>query len=139
MTTPLVALLGFAAWTLALVLTLVTSRVIPILARKKAANAFVADEPHGPPWYRRLTRAHANCVENLPVFGAVVLVAAVSTYRSDTFDTLALVVLGARVAQSLVHVASGGPLATMIRFTFYATQIAAVITMGIGVARHLLG
>ena len=50
-------------------------------------------------------RAHANCVENLPVYGAVVVGLVASGIRSPLLDGLAIVLLLARVCQTIVHVA----------------------------------
>ena len=59
--------------------------MVAVLRGERPANGFPADQDHGGPgWYRRCNRAHLNCVENLPVFGAVVLVGAAS---SGTFAT----------------------------------------------------
>ncbi|HBS36295.1 MAG TPA: MAPEG family protein, partial [Parvularcula sp.] len=54
---------------------------------------------------RRLTRAHANCYENLPLAGAVLLYA-IATNQTAVTDPLAMIFLGARLAQSLTHLAS---------------------------------
>lgn len=127
MTTPLYCLLGFAAWTLLLAVSaILTHRVPEVLRGRAASNDFPADTPHGPGWYRRLLRAHANCVENLPVFAAVVLVAAVAGVTDATMDRLAQAYLAARVLQSLSHVASGSAFAVNARFTFFVAQIICV-------------
>ena len=42
-------------------------------------------------------RAHLNCVENLPVYGAIVLVMVVSGAQSAMLDVLALTLIGARI------------------------------------------
>jgi uncharacterized MAPEG superfamily protein len=49
-------------------------------------------------------RAHANCIENLPVFGAIVLALCVGNVTSSLVNVLAIAVLVARIIQSLVHV-----------------------------------
>ena len=75
MTIPLWTLLGFAAWTLLLLMATVgVYRWFNILFRKAPIASFRSDQLEGEDWYRRGTRAHANCVENLPVFGAIVFV-----------------------------------------------------------------
>jgi uncharacterized MAPEG superfamily protein len=135
MTTPLYALLGFVAWTLlVLCLGIAPFRVGSVLSGKARPNSFPADQPHGPDWYRRVMRAHANCVENLPIFGAVVLVAHVAGSRGELFDTLSLAYLGARVAQTGLHVASGRSRVINVRFFFFLTQVVSVATMGLLVA-----
>jgi uncharacterized MAPEG superfamily protein len=137
MTIPLSCLLGFATWTVLLVFFGIGPyRVGNVLLGKARASAFPAAVPHGPDWYQRLMRAHANCVENLPVFGAVVLVAAASGYSSPTFDTLAEVVLAARVCQTIAHVSSGRGRVINIRFTFFLTQVVSMLAMIVLVARQ---
>ena len=75
MTPTAVALLGFAAWTILLVAFLGLYRTGLVLAGKKAANAFSPSGEDLEGFGRRLTRAHANCYENLPVAAAVLLYA----------------------------------------------------------------
>ncbi|MGH7893405.1 MAG: MAPEG family protein, partial [Candidatus Binatia bacterium] len=61
--------------------------------------------------------AGAACDENLPLFGAVVLVATVVGVKGPGLDTLARVYLAARVAQSITHITSGSATAINVRFT----------------------
>jgi uncharacterized MAPEG superfamily protein len=74
MTIPVLVLLGFAGWTL---LTLFGSigvyRWSRILTGRVSIAEWRADVPQGSDWYRRAMRAHMNCVENLPVYTAVVV------------------------------------------------------------------
>ncbi len=131
MTVPLTCLLAFAAWTLALVVFPIGAIRIPkVLLGRAKANDFPADEPHGSPAYGRVLRAHLNCVENLPVFGAVVVVAHLAGVGSPIFDRLALVYIAARVLQSIVHISSGSALAVTTRFHFFLAQIVCVVWMG---------
>lgn len=135
MTVGLYCLLGFAAWTLLLVvLGIGRVRVAKVLAGEAKATDFPADVPHGSDRYRRVVRAHANCVENLPVFGAVVLTAAISGRHGGLFDTLPIVYLVARVAQSITHIASGSVRAVNVRFTFFTLQLFCVFWLGFLVA-----
>jgi uncharacterized MAPEG superfamily protein len=130
MTTPLYSLLFFAMWTLGLVVVgLGPFRVGRVLKGEAAPNAFPSDTPHGPDWYRRVTRAHANCVENLPVFGAVVVAGALSGLSSTTFDRLAIAYVVARVGQSVAHISSARSAVINVRFTFFLVQIVCVVWM----------
>jgi uncharacterized MAPEG superfamily protein len=130
MTVPLCMLLGFVAWTLfVLCLGIAPFRVGSVLMGKARPNQFPADTPHGPDWYRRLMRAHANCVENLPLFAAVVLVGHVAGVRDPLFSTLSEVYLAARVGQTVAHISSGRSLVINVRFTFFLVQIAALVWM----------
>jgi uncharacterized MAPEG superfamily protein len=138
--TPVWALLGFTAWTLVvLVVGVGGHRWSRILTGRARIASFPADEPHGPPFYRRAVRAHANCVENLPVFGAIVLAGEVSGLRATSFDALAVVVVVARVLQTSAHLTSGSDRAVSVRFSFFSVQLAAFVAMMGIVVRHAGG
>jgi len=104
-TVPVWMLLGFSTWTLLLLLfTVGTYRWSRIVSGRVAIRNFPADAAGGDDWYRRATRAHANCIENLPVFGAIVFGLHVAGVTGALVDALAVAVLVARICQSLVHV-----------------------------------
>jgi len=134
---PTLVLLGFAAWTVLVLLVGVgIVRWSQILTGRKKLNEFPADVPHGGPRYRRAMRAHANCVENLPVLGAVVVAANATGVHGGLLDGLALVYLGARMLQTVTHVAlDETPGAVAVRFGFFFAQIVCVVWMGVLVAR----
>jgi uncharacterized MAPEG superfamily protein len=97
---------------------------------------FRADEPQGSDWYRRAMRAHANCLENLPLYTAVVVAIVVTGVRSVALDRLAIVLLAARVCQTIVHIAlTPNNFATMLRFVFFFTQLICMVAMGLIVVR----
>jgi hypothetical protein len=121
MTRSLYCLVGFAAWAVLLVSAIGLVRVIQVLRGKKRANEFPGGVQHGGDAYWRLNRAHLNAVENLPIFATLILVAQL-LHVSVLLQ--AEIVLGARVAQSLIHVSSGSPTAATLRFTAFATQAA---------------
>lgn len=125
MTVPVWMLLGFAAWTLLLLLATVgVYRWSRILTGRVEIRRFVADNLEGENWYKRAMRAHANCIENLPVFGAIVFVLHVGSVSGSLVNILAIVILAARVIQSLVHVCFVQTnTMTSIRFAFYFAQI----------------
>jgi uncharacterized MAPEG superfamily protein len=137
MTTPVWALLAFAVWTLLLLFgTVGVYRWSRILTGRVPIQEFRADRVEGDDWYRRAMRAHANCVENLPVFGAVVFALYASGLHDPAADRLAVAVVAARVAQSLVHVSvEQTGLVVSVRFGFFLVQIVAMLWMaGIVVA-----
>ena len=125
MTIPVWTLLAFATWTLVLLLATVgVYRWSRILTGRVAVADFRADQIEGSDGYRRAMRAHANCVENLPVFGAVVLALVVAGVRGPTVDGLCLAILLARVAQSLTHVGFAQTNAVAsVRFGFFFVQL----------------
>lgn len=130
MTTPLLCLIFFAAWTLALVtFGIGAPRVTAVLRGQAKSNAFPSDRPHGTDRYQRTMRAHANCVENLPVFGAVVLAAHAAGFDSATFSHLAVVYVTARVGQTVAHISSGRARVVNIRFSFFVVQLICVAAM----------
>ena len=118
------SLLGFAAWTIALmVVTIGVPRIGAILAKRARPTSFDPSVAHGSERYRRSMRAHANCVENLPVFATLVLLGSVLHVPGTLFQIAALVVLPARVLQSAVHVAAGNDTAVVLRFGFFSVQL----------------
>ena len=135
MTIPLWCLLGFVAWTLVLLLGVGFTRVGAVLRGEKRANEFPSGVPHGGDAYWRLNRAHMNCVENLPLFASVVLVATVAGVKVALLDTLARVYLAARVGQSVTHVSSGSVMAVNVRFTFFLVQIGCLVGFLLTIAR----
>ena len=117
------ALVGFIGWTLALLTLMEILRSILVVSRRVPANGFQPDNANLSPFMQRLARAHANCIENLPVFGGLLLFA-IATGRASITDPLAWLFLGSRVFQSLVHLASTSPTAVTIRFAAFAVQMA---------------
>jgi len=126
---PLTALILFAVWSLLLVSTIGIWRVSQLLTGRVPKGGFTPGAPHGGDAYWRLNRAHMNSVENLPVFGAIVLSGVVLQVQDALFLSLPTVVIAARVAQSLVHIASGTQFAILIRFSFYLVQVLCMLAM----------
>ena len=125
MTIPVWMLLGFAIWTVFLLLSTVgVYRWTRILTGRVPIREFRADKVEGEDWYKRAMRAHANCVENLPVFGAIVFVLYVSGTGGALVNALCITVMAARVIQSLIHVSvPQTDNAVSFRFTFFFIQI----------------
>ena len=117
-----VALTGFIAWTLFLLVLMEGIRSKLVLTKARAANSFTPDNASLSPFMQRLARAHANCLEGLPIFGGLMLVA-LTTGRSSVTDPLAFVLLGARVVQSGIHLASPSSTAVTLRFSAFAVQM----------------
>jgi uncharacterized MAPEG superfamily protein len=118
-----IALTGFITWALLLLVVMEVIRAQLVLRGKVPANGFTPDNAALSPFMQRLARAHANCVESLPIFGGLLLVA-IATDRSSITDPLAYLFLGSRVFQSVVHLASLSPTAVTIRFTAFTVQMA---------------
>ena len=141
MTLPVWMLVGFAAWTVLLLLATVgVYRWSRILTGRVAIREFRADQIEGADWYKRAMRAHANCVENLPVFGAIVLGLYVGNVGSALVNALAVAVLVARVMQSLVHVCFvQTDIVTSVRFGFFFVQIVSFLWLTVILLTELSG
>ena len=126
-------LFGFATWTLfVMIIGIGVYRWAMILRGVAELTSFPGDVPHGSVAYRRAVRAHANCLENLPVFAVVVLVGAVTGLHPAGTDALAVTTLGARIVQSSVHMLFPEQKATVaVRFSFFLAQVAAMLLMGV--------
>jgi uncharacterized MAPEG superfamily protein len=116
MSLSILALIGYAAWTMVLLASIAALRVRLTWQGVRPANGFAVSGDDVSPFSGRLCRAHANCYENLPVFAAIVI-AAVFSGSTQLTDPLALWLLAARVAQSSVHMMSTRNWAVMWRFT----------------------
>lgn len=131
MTIPMWMLLGFATWTVLLLMATVgVYRWVNILFCRAPIASFRSDQLEGQDWYRRGTRAHANCVENLPVFAAIVLVISLIGVTGPAVNYLCTIVLIARVCQSMVHVShvqTGAFVA--VRFSFFCVQLVCFLAL----------
>ena len=140
MSIPVWVLLAFAVWTmLVLMFTVGIYRWSLVFAGRVQVKEFRADQDEGSDRYRRSMRAHLNCVENLPVYGAIVLVIVVSGAQSAMLDILALTLMGARVVQTLIHVSREQTnLLASLRFAFFFVQLICMLWMAALVAQHAL-
>lgn len=122
MSISLLALLGFISWTLFLLVVMEALRARLVLAGTVPANGFDPQNSKLSPFMQRLARAHANCLEGLPVFGGLLLVAVVAG-KTHVTDPLAHALLAARVVQSTIHLASVSAAAVTARFAAFAVQL----------------
>src|SRR5215213_4677625 len=125
MKVPAFVLLAFAGWT---VLTLFGSigvyRWSRILAGRASISEWRADAPQGSEWYQRAMRAHMNCVENLPIFGALVVALMATGVQSSLINALCVAVLVARIGQTLMHIgARPSNVSAALRFTLFFVQM----------------
>ena len=108
-------------------LLMVQLPLIRLLASRKTGS--MAFDPNGidlEGYGRRLTRAIANCQENIPIYIGVLLFALVTGHTEITNAT-ACWLLYARMGQSLVHLASISSAMILVRFTFYLIQFLLVV------------
>ena len=129
------ALLYFAAWTLVLMLIYVMYRTGLVTIGRKRADSWTRGKPTDDPGFVvRAQHAHMNCVENLPVFGAIVL-AAYALGKPAVADGVASYVLWARLAQSTTHLIGVSHVLVFVRGTFFTIQVILFFYM----LSHLLG
>jgi len=140
MTLPVWMLLGFAAWTVLLLsATVGVYRWTRILSGRASVSSFPADHVEGAGWYQRSMRAHANCIENLPVFGAIVLALYASGLAGPVINVLSILVLLSRVLQSLVHVSHVQTDAFVaVRFGLLCVQLISFAALIGFVVRHAM-
>lgn len=132
MTIPVWVLLFFALWTLILlVISVGIYRLSRIFTGRCSAREYAFPDLDHSEWHRQATRAHLNCVENLPIYGAIVLAMVVSDLRSPLLDALAITFLGARLVQSLIHLSfRQRSRVVMFRFGFFVVQLICMLGMG---------
>jgi uncharacterized MAPEG superfamily protein len=95
-----------------------------ILTGRAKLNEFPADLPHGDDWYRRAMRSHANCLENLPIYTAIVVVIVATSTHSPILDILAILLLFARILQTVIHIGfEQSNMIVGIRFSLFFTQL----------------
>jgi uncharacterized MAPEG superfamily protein len=101
--------------------------LIRLLASRKTGS--MAFDPNGidlQGYGRRLTRAIANCQENIPLYIGVLLFAMV-TGHTDITNATACWLLYARIAQSVVHLASTSSPMILLRFVFFLVQFLLIV------------
>ena len=116
------ALTGFISWALGLLIVMEVIRTYLVISGQVAANGFTPDNAALSPFMQRLARAHANCIEGLPIFGGLLGVAIILS-KTDVTDPLASTLLGARIVQSIIHLLSTTQIAVSLRFCAFAVQM----------------
>lgn len=140
MPVPIWVLLAFAVWTVLILFgTVGVYRWSRILTGRVPIREFRADQVEGADWYKRAMRAHANCVENLPVLGALVLALYVSGTAGKGVDAASILIIGARLPQSLVHVCFvQSNSVVVVRFGFYFVQAVSYLYLAAAIVHHVL-
>ncbi len=122
------ALLLFAAWTLLLIILVFLYRGVRVLGGT-AINSWPRGKDAGDlPLIKRVADAHANSLENLPIF-AVLVLAAAALGKGTAVDPYGVYVLYARLGQSIVHLIGTSVPLVMIRATFWAIQLVLFVLM----------
>jgi uncharacterized MAPEG superfamily protein len=126
MSRSVIVLTLFIAWALFLLILMEAIRAQLVMGGRVRSDAFKPDNAGISPFMERLARAHANCVESLPLFGGLLIVA-IATGRSGVTDPLAPWLLAARCVQSTIHLASTQVAAINARFAAFVVQMAIAV------------
>lgn len=116
MSAAIAVLLAFTALTFGLVFIYVNYRVALVFTSKTPANSWTRGKAswENPAWVTRFEHAHANCLENLPIYAAIVLAASLLN-QLPMLEGLAWIYFGLRAGQVLVHLISTSALFVFIR------------------------
>jgi hypothetical protein len=136
MTPTATVLLAYVSWSILLLVSLGVLRTSLVVGGKRAANSFAPSGDDMDAFGKRLTRAHANCYETLPMAGAVLLYA-IATSQTGLTDGLAYVFLGARISQSIAHLISTERLWVTIRFAFFIAQVLILVFWLLKLFHHI--
>ena len=133
---PLWVLLRYAAWTLlTLFPTVGVYRWSQILTGRTDIAEWRAEEVQGNEWYRRAVCAHQNCLENLPLYTAIVVALVATQSTNPLLDGLAITILVARVCQTLIHLSvEQTNVFASLRFAFFLMQAICMVGMGVLIA-----
>lgn len=127
------AVLLYVFVTIALVLTYALPRVPQVLTGSKPADAWGRDKPSvDPALLVRAQHAHANAVENFPLFLGVVAIGALMDKSATVIDPLAMYVVYARIAQAGMHLLGTSFWLVLMRATFFLTQVGLIGWMAWG-------
>jgi uncharacterized MAPEG superfamily protein len=118
----IISLLGYITWILILLVCLASYRTVLVAKKEQTVNGFKPDGSDSPAFGERITRAQSNCVESFAFIGGLMLLA-LATNSAAITNGLALLLLAARIGQSVAHLMSTSVIAVQIRFAFFLVQI----------------
>lgn len=117
------AVLLYAGWILVLALFYALPRVPQALLGQKRIDSWErGKESTDALFLQRAKSAHLNCLENFPVFAAVVAIAGLMG-QIDAINGLAAFVLYARIGQTVSHILGTSFILVMSRATFFLAQV----------------
>lgn len=122
MNTTILAISGYIAWTMLLLIALAAYRSYSNQKNKRSSLKFDPSGQDMADLGQRITRAHANCYESA-VFVVGPMMLALASGSAVITNGLALYILLARVGQSIVHVISTSNGAILLRFVFFLMQL----------------
>ncbi|WP_334119986.1 MAPEG family protein [Limnobacter sp.] len=119
----------YAGWILILALLYALPRVPQALLGQKRIDSWErGKEPIDPMMLQRAKSAHLNCLENFPVFAAIVAIAGLMG-QIEAINGIAAFVLYARIAQSVVHITGTSFIQVFLRANFFLAQVGLMLYM----------
>ena len=128
MTPPLWGLVIFVLWTIAIVILLLVVR-IKHLSAGGSAKDFGTQNDESLLW--RLLRVHANLVENLSLYAAVVLLLTVRGISGTAVNLLIVAYITFRLVHSVIHIAGIDAKFRLLSLAIQLCCLAALITLAI--------
>ncbi len=119
MSASIICLFGLIIWSIVLMFVLLGARTKYALSGQLVFDQQGIDLGGTP---QRITRAQANSLEWL-VIPSALLIYGIATGQSEITDGLAMVALGSRILQSVVHMLSVSLPAILIRATLFTVQV----------------
>ena len=123
------ALLAYASWTLLLIAAVFLYRGLRFMQGTPINHwprgAKTSDDA---PLVKRIEDAHANCMENLPIF-AIIVLAAAAMNKAELIVPFAAWVFYARVAQSVAHLLGVSKGLVFVRANFWVIQLGLMFYM----------
>lgn len=119
MSASIICLFGLIIWSIILMFVLLGARTKYALDGQLVFDQQGIDLGGTP---QRITRAQANSLEWL-VIPSALLIYGIATGQSEVTDGLALVVLGSRILQSIIHMLSVSLPAILVRATLFTVQV----------------
>ncbi|NKB34451.1 MAG: MAPEG family protein [Pseudomonadales bacterium] len=104
---PLLVLSVFVAWTMIILLSLFIARSRHLARGGSHADFGIQDSSL---LIYRLSRAHANCLESLPLYIGLVVLLTLRDLSNIGIDILAALFMLFRFLQSVIHIANINPL-----------------------------
>jgi len=128
MTIPLLGLVVFILWTIAIVILLLTVR-IRHLAAGGSPKDFAEVNDSNLMW--RLFRVQANLVENLPLYLGVVFLLTVRGVSGGLVDLLVSVYITFRLLHSVVHIMGADPRLRVLSLAIQFSCLMGLITLAV--------
>jgi uncharacterized MAPEG superfamily protein len=128
MTFPLWGLAIFIGWTIGVVALLLTVRIRHLAAGGSIKDFAIPDDEN---LLWRLFRVQSNLVENLPLYGGVVLLLTVRGVSGAAIDGLVVAYIVSRIVHSIIHIAGMNPTFRLLSLVIQLVCLVSLTTLAI--------